>query len=1123
MATQNHGGRVAAAATKARGGGGRAGAGPDYLTKDDALAVAISNGTVNSVEELQTRHYFDKDPGAALLEPDRAETGKVDHEVHFTARGKSSPAWEELGDRKPNKPLGAAIAKSHWYGRGAERLGLAGTINTQDYVKLYNALDTEGNRLIHKLAARADRRHTYELSFAPPKSVSIAALHVGDHRIIEAHNKAVHVALDYIEKHLSFYRKTFKDQTKTLQSDNLVVAVYNHTSSRDNDPQLHSHCAVMNMTHCGEPVWRSLVNDAMYQSQTFLQETYRSEIAKELVKLGYSIQVEDNGLWELRGIPQAALDRFSKRGKAIGGVLHELRKIMPDASKAQLGNAANHLTRAGKDYNMTSEELLSLWEEQFPRLELKQALAQAGPTMVPDLPNPGELLHLVAKHITETQTNFSRELLFGGTLKLAQGQYSLADLLPAFEQLVKDGVILDFSKPGEKPDFKGKYLTTQEMLEKEREVLNRFEAGRGQAEELLPKPDLEDHLAKGKFEHRLNEDQKSAVRLILGSQDRYTLIQGDAGTGKTTAVKAARDILKKEAGWFGSSKANLVGLGFTGRSVSELQKSGGIDAYTIDRFLHMDRKDLPQNPLFLIDESSMVSSGHFFALTERIDELQARAVFVGDGKQLQSIGAGRLFRDLQERSQVQKTEVNQLVRQRTEHLREVVTEIKSFMDGRDQAGIQKALAGLTAQGHLVQIEKLELAERPQNWREARVAENANLYTRVVSDYLASRDAGKSCMVVTPENADRAAINDGIRAALVERGEVKGPGTKLEVCFPTSFTGFKRFDAENYHIGDAVFFRKSAGEHKAGESAYVTGFDLDRREILISKERPEMDPHLDPSARRAGVGVPLSLTHHAGDISLSRSVDKDFAVGDEIVFLKNDKKLGLDNGCVGVIKEVDQVGIKVRTPEGKEIGFQHEQYNYFDHGYAFTAFKSQGATCDQVLYVNTDLKGPSSNSETFYTAVTRARDEAVLYSNSSELVDIAKAFETRQEKTSTFEFEQGAGAKQGGLGLGKETQKDWGLDESKNEGNRRNLDNGRNEGRDQNQDGRRHEGNERNLDRDFDSFRDLDPLNHDRFLDPVREQQRRDQLQHEPLLGPEQDQGMGMDEPGWEHGFDFGPI
>ena len=79
---------------------------------------------------------------------------------------------------------------------------------------------------------------------------------------------------------------------------------------------------------------------------------------------------------------------------------------------------------------------------------------------------------------------------------------------------------------------------------------------------------------------------------------------------------------------------------------------------------------------------------------------------------------------------------------------------------------------------------------------------------------------QSFKVTEAENADRAANNDGIRAALVECGEVKGTDTKLEVCFPTSFTGFKRFDAENYYNGDAVLFRKSSGEHKAGESAHA---------------------------------------------------------------------------------------------------------------------------------------------------------------------------------------------------------------------------------------------------------------------------------------------------------------
>lgn len=102
-------------------------------------------------------------------------------------------------------------------------------------------------------------RPGYDLTFSAPKSVSVMAMLGGDKRLIDAHNQAVDFAVRQVEA-LASTRVMTDGQSETVLTGNLVMALFNHDTSRDQEPQLHTHAVVANVTqHNGE--WKTLSSD----------------------------------------------------------------------------------------------------------------------------------------------------------------------------------------------------------------------------------------------------------------------------------------------------------------------------------------------------------------------------------------------------------------------------------------------------------------------------------------------------------------------------------------------------------------------------------------------------------------------------------------------------------------------------------------------------------------------------------------------------------------------------------------------------------------------------------------------------------------------------------------------
>ncbi|EDM9064695.1 conjugal transfer protein TraI [Salmonella enterica subsp. enterica serovar Give] len=212
--------------------------------------------------------------------------------------------------------------ESRWLGEGAEQLGLKGEVASADMDAVRQGRLPDGSDLSRMVDGVNKHRSGYDLTFSAPKSVSVMALVGEDRRFIEAHNRAVAVVMQEVEQLVSA-RITQEGRTETVLTGSMVAALYNHDTSRDLDPQIHTHALVFNATFAGEK-WRSLASDTrmktgfsenLYATKIALGNLYRTALREDIESMGFeTVAAGKHGLWELKGVP---VDVFSSRSQAI--------------------------------------------------------------------------------------------------------------------------------------------------------------------------------------------------------------------------------------------------------------------------------------------------------------------------------------------------------------------------------------------------------------------------------------------------------------------------------------------------------------------------------------------------------------------------------------------------------------------------------------------------------------------------------------------------------------------------------------------------------------------------------------------------------------------------------------
>lgn len=215
---------------------------------------------------------------------------------------------------------------TQWMGEGARELGLEGPVDLDTFTDILHGNLPNGVVLGKEVQGTHVHRPGHDFTFSAPKSVSMLILAGGDKRLLEAHHDAVKETLAIMEQTVSA-RDTKEGVTRIVTSGKMVAALFTHDTSRNLDPQIHTHAVMANVTEL-DGKWKALATDTIhgagfietaYRNQITYGKIYRNVLKGKAEAIGYET-VPTGGrhdLWEIKGFTEAVLDEFSSRHREI--------------------------------------------------------------------------------------------------------------------------------------------------------------------------------------------------------------------------------------------------------------------------------------------------------------------------------------------------------------------------------------------------------------------------------------------------------------------------------------------------------------------------------------------------------------------------------------------------------------------------------------------------------------------------------------------------------------------------------------------------------------------------------------------------------------------------------------
>lgn len=844
-----------------------------------------------------------------------------------------------------------AAAPSAWHGKGAEALGLSGAVKPAAFKALVRGELPDGATL-HR--GGASRRAGTDFEFSAPKSFSIQALIVGDERLVHVHQKAVAVARQRIEA-TTATRVTKNGETRIEVTGKAVMAEFLHTTSRAGDPDLHSHVVALNLTQRQDGQWRSVDNTAMFREQRLMYEIYLSELAKGTRELGYETNTGKHGNPELAHISREQIEHFSSRGAAIEAALQAQGLTLETATPRQK-KAATMTTRSAKQ-EYDREALASEWRARARELGIETALPrQVARRHDPRLTEPRaarDAVRFALLHLGEREAAFTRKEVVIVALREARGDAGYGAIEADLSRRQHRGEVL-LSRDGER-------LTTLKALAIERRILAHERSGRGQVEAIAPADKVARHLAR----REMTVGQADAVRLAATSPNSVNGIQGVAGSGKTTALHTFGELVTQRG-------YRVVGLAPSHSATRALRESG-LEAQTLQSWL-ADRtaaEALNARTILVVDEAGLVGNRDLLSTLERTEKSGARVLLVGDTRQYQSIAAGRAFAQLQQQGMA-TARMTEILRQRDGQLRQAAK---------------------------LSVDQPARALRCLDVRE--VADPAERYRTIAQDYAGlSRAERDATLILTGTNAARVELNNAVRDALKNQGEIARAGASIEVFQRQDLTAAEQKRLDRYQLGDAVLFQKA-----------YRSLGVQRGEIYrVSAIRGD---HL---IARSQDGRKISYTParlNAKGFQLGRIEAREVAVGELLRATGTDRALGIRNGERGKVEKASGGELVLKTTSGVRKTLRTDRVLPVDYGYASTGHSAQGLSGNRVL-LDKDAQARTTDHRSFYTDLTRARYAAVIYTNDRSA--LPEAVIRQSQKTAALDVASESARRSGERGL-----------------------------------------------------------------------------------------------------------
>ena len=819
-----------------------------------------------------------------------------------------------------------------------------------------------------------ERRPGYDLTFSAPKSVSICALVGNDNNLIKAHREAVEASLKIVEQEYSQVRvrESGKSERNIETTGNIAVATFEHDVSRKKDPQLHTHCVVMNYTKKSDNSWRSIHQDGFFYDSKKIGLIYQNELAKRVKNLGYEIEINSNGTFDIKGYSKEQLNVFSKRTEQMNDMGAKSQKEKTKIVKNK---------RDKKDEEIPREVIHKNWDNEFKKAGLVHPIPILNKsTIVQKISNIfsnenkteknnniiesvriNNIIENSMKDITANDVSFKKSKLEAKVFEklLGSDSYNYNEIRHSINLYLENNTKIIGS------ENKKEYIP-KSMLKLESETISIMQRGKNIFESIVDETEarkITDEIHNKSIADGfkgLNDGQRGAIELMLITNDRVFAWQGVAGAGKSFSLGAASKIAMEKG---------IIVKGFapSAEAAKNLAAEAKLsEAHTVASLLVKETQPGrgKGNEIWIVDEAGLLSAADAHALLKKAEVENARLLLVGDTRQLSSVGAGNPFKQLQENG-IKTAQLTQGIRQKDKTMKESVDLIA---DGKHKEGLEI----LDKSGKIFEVKNTE-----------------DIIAKMANDYLELKsDDVKKSLFISSTNYEKKEITNLVRSELKNKGDLSN-SIFIDTYIALDHNEHALKYANVYNEGDIVILNKRYQDLKANQPYKILEVNHSKNKISIQID--------DGNIKEINISKIKC--------NLFREEKIELCNGDRIKWTKNhknpqvykdennkkndnqaqDKRL---NGQYLTVKNIDVINKKAvfeyengkkGEPAKTEI-IDLSKKQFLDYSYVTTVFSSQGKTCNKVYASLTNV-----DRENFYVAISRAEYDCKLYTKDIDLL------------------------------------------------------------------------------------------------------------------------------------------
>ena len=861
-----------------------------------------------------------------------------------------------------------------WNPRSLFGLADGGRVDGGEFHRLYHGFAPDGGERLTRNAGSEKRSPGLDMTFSADKSVS-ALWAIADPELrseIEcAHNDATRAALaETVLRYCAWTRLQEQDGTRVVAAD-IMGAMFQHGTSRENDPQLHTHCTIFNAARTHQDgKYRALHQHPVYAWMKAAGAVYRNALAWNLRdRLGIHMEQygKDNEFTRIAGFspsagttgqePAALIAHWSKRRGQIVEAAREMGFAVE--GNAPRAAAANKITRAGKSPDNDPEIRHARWRSEAAGFVEREALiasllGKAEEITQEQIRALTAVLQDLPYRLTREEAVFRLPDIVERVGNVTAGLLKHEAVATSIERVLLSPDVVRLTRPPRSAEGRAdmahtRLYSTRHTLQMEQEVRDMAAGMTADTGQSLPTQAVEAKVTGLlKAGYPLSDEQIAAIRSVTSSGGHVAIIEGAAGSGKTTTLRPIADLYREHG-------SDIIATAVAWRTAVELGNDVEARPFCVDKLLRLAARgsiEINKDTTIIVDEAGMLSTRQAHHILQLSERHGAKIVFAGDTQQQQPVEAGpglRLIRDA-----VGSVRVDRIRRQKAD-LEDILTHIQG--------------------------------ETPETARLLANSMSEERRTRILTYY----ENMKGRLAFTPwQVAVSEALRDGDAASAIAALHLRGRfhiGYDEEKTLTGLVDDWDLFQRANPGQSSVVLARTRA-EARAlshlmrerrfatladGESADTDRAHADRVTVMVSRGT-EDERSTSPLEIVRGDRLRIGATHWKKQLFNGTVVTvEDFKV---------------DRGEAGT---EPSVLISARTEDGREVRFRHDEIRDWygnirlDHGYAMTITSAQGLTVDRTFL----LADARPSRETIYPAATRHRERLDIYVNRAPFaLDIA---------------------------------------------------------------------------------------------------------------------------------------